>query len=91
MKKLFITAFALASGITAAVASAICALFVAIAPEGTKTFFSFLFHLDLSSLPYKLTWATFIGSLVCWFVTISVIFGIGAWFYNRLAAKSKDA
>lgn len=86
--KLNVAAFAVASGTVAAAASAICAFFVAVAPEATKAFFSILFHVDLSGLPYVLTWGSFIGSLVCWFATAAVVFGAGAWLYNRFGSAA---
>lgn len=86
--KLNVGAFAVASGTVAAAASAICAFFVAVAPGATKAFFSMMFHIDLSSLPYILSWGSFIGGLVCWFATVAIVFGAGAWLYNRFASET---
>jgi len=77
-------AFAIAAGATAAVLFTLCALAVAIAPGSTTAFFGYLVHLDLSALPRTLTFASFIGGLICWTVGTALAFGLAAAIYNRV-------
>ena len=77
-------AFAIAAGTTAAILFTVCALAVAIAPAPTTAFFGSLIHLDLSALPRTLTFASFIGGLICWTVGTALTFGLAAAIYNRL-------
>jgi len=77
-------AFAFAAGATAAVLFTICAIAVAIAPGPTTAVFSYLVHLDLSTLPRTLTVGSFLGGLVCWTVGAALTFGLVAAIYNRL-------
>jgi FtsH-binding integral membrane protein len=77
-------AFAIAAGTTAAVLFTLCALAVAIAPGATTAFFGYLVHMDLSALPRTLTFASFIGGLICWTAGTALTFGLAATIYNRL-------
>jgi len=84
-------AFAIAAGTTAAVLFTLCALAVAIAPGPTTAFFGYLVHLDLSALPRTLTFASFIGGLICWTLGTALTFGLAATIYNRLiGSRSSD-
>ena len=78
-------AFAVAAGTAAAVAYTICALAVAIAPVQTTAFLGFITHTDLSTLARPISWGAFLGGLVAWWIIVAFVFGLAAWFYNRLA------
>ncbi len=88
--ELNVRAFATAAGTVAAILSVLCAFFVVIAPDAAKAFFGSITHLDLTSLPYRLTWGSFVGSLVCWFAGAALVFGAGAWLYNRFSNRSAN-
>ena len=79
-------AFALAAGTAAAVAYTICALAVAIAPVQTTAFLGFITHTDLSTLARPISWGAFVAGVVAWWIIVALVFGLAAWFYNRLVA-----
>jgi hypothetical protein len=81
--KLNIRAVFYASLLVSAVSFAVCALFVAVAPEATSRFFSFVFHIDLTRLARHITWGSFVGGLVCFGAGVAVHFSAAAWLYNR--------
>ena len=85
--KLNVKALSFASGIVAAASYVVCALAVAIAPGLTARFFSYVFHIDLTSLSRTITWASFFGGILCFSVGVSIFVGLTAWCYNRLAAE----
>jgi 2TM family of unknown function (DUF5676) len=77
-------AFGLAAGATAAVVFILCALAVAIAPEGTTAFAGYLIHVDLSAMTRTLTLGSFVGGLICWTVGTTLVFWFTGVVYNRL-------
>jgi hypothetical protein len=77
-------AFAFAVGTAAAVAYTICALAVAIAPVPTTAFLGFITHTDLSTLARPIGWGAYLGGVVVWWIIVAAVFGLAAWFYNRL-------
>lgn len=85
--KLNIKALSFASGIVAAASFIVCALAVAASPGLTSRFFSFVFHIDLTSLSRTITWASFFGGMLLFSVGVAIHVGLTAWCYNRLAAK----
>lgn len=87
--KLDVRAFAIAAAVIAAVLDAICAFFVAVAPEQTTAFFGYLTHLDLSVIPRSLSWGSFIVGLVAWALGAAIVFGAAAWLYNRLTGVER--
>jgi hypothetical protein len=84
-------AFGIAAGATAAVLFTVCSLAVAVAPSPTTGLFSYLVHMDLSSLPRTLTIGSFIGGLVLWTVGTALAFGFAAAVYNQLTGASGEA
>jgi hypothetical protein len=76
-----------ASGIVAAASYIACALAVAIAPGLTSSFFSFVFHIDLTSLSRTITWSSFFGGMLCFSVGVAILVGLTASAFNRLAAE----
>jgi len=85
--KLNAQALSLATGIVAALSYIVCALAVAVAPAATSQFFSFVFHIDLTSLSRSITWGSFFGGIVCFSLGTAILAGLAAWFYNRLASQ----
>ena len=77
-------AFGLAAGCTAALLFVICALGVAIAPAATTAFAGMLIHADLTGIIRTLTFATFVGGLICWTVGTALAFWFVGVIYNRL-------
>jgi hypothetical protein len=84
--KLNVRALSFASAIVAAASFIVCALAVAIAPGLTSRFFSFVFHIDLTSLSRTITWASFFGGMLCFSLGVAIHVGLAAWCYNRLVA-----
>ncbi len=85
--KLNVKALSFASGIVAAASFIVCALAVAIAPGLTSRFFSYVFHIDLTSLSRTITWGNFFGGMLCFSVGVAILVGLTGWCYNRLAAE----
>jgi hypothetical protein len=50
--------------LVSAASYAICALMVALRPEGTSRSFGYVLHIDLSSLTRSITWPSFFVGLV---------------------------
>ena len=70
--RLKVKALSFASGIVAAASYIACALAVAIAPGLTSRFFSFVFHIDLTSLSRTITWSSFFGGMLCFSVGVAI-------------------
>lgn len=85
---LSIRAFAWAAGLTAAVLFVVCAAAVAVAPNATTRLAGFLLHADLSEFRRTLTWGSFFGGVAVWTLGTALTFGLTAWIYNRLGARS---
>ena len=83
--KLHVWPLAGAVGIVTAVLFAICAFFVAIAPEATMAFFSYLLHVDLTGLARPITWAGFFAGVLGVGLGMALAAGVAAWLYNRIA------
>ena len=83
--KLDIRAFALAVGAVTAVVFTICAFFVAVAPEATRAFFSYLFHIDLTGMASTISWGSYFAGLLGTGLGMAFLAGAVAWIYNRLA------
>jgi hypothetical protein len=82
--KLDIRAFALAVGGVTAAGFTICAFFVAVAPEATRAFFSYLFHIDLTGMASTISWGSFFAGLLGTGLGMAILAGAVAWIYNRL-------
>lgn len=78
-------ALAIASGAAGTTAFAICALFVAIAPGATSAFFTYVLHIDLTSLARPLTWGSFVGGVLAIAVGLAIFAALVGSIYNRLA------
>ena len=77
----------LATGMVAAVSYVICAVAVAVAPDTTARFFSYVFHIDLTGLGRSISWGGFFGGILSFSVATAALVGLTAWTYNRLAAE----
>ena len=82
--KLDTRAFAIATAVIIAVAYAICAFLVALAPEATRAFFGYLFHIDLTGLSRAITWESFFAGIIGSFVGTGIVAVAVSWLYNRL-------
>lgn len=82
--KLDVRALAAASGTVATVLFALCALFVALAPEATIWATRELFHVAVSSPP-TITWIGFLAGLVFWFFGTAAAAAALASLFNRWA------
>ena len=79
-----------AVAIVSAVSYAICAALVAVAPGATSQFFSWVMHIDLTSLSRHITWSSFFGGMVCFSGLIGILASASAWAYNRLVASPSE-
>ena len=78
-------AFGFAAATIAGVLTTICALGLAIAPQGTTTLASTLIHLDLSEMSRSLTWSGYLTGLIAWTIGAGFIFWAAAALYNRFS------
>ena len=78
-------AFGLSAGIIAAALTTLCAIALAIAPNGTTAVASTLLHLDLSGMSRTLDWGVYFGALAGWTLGAGVVFWAAAALYNRFA------
>lgn len=80
-----VRAVIITGAVVAAVSNAVCAAFVALAPQAATTIASYMFHLDLSKVGIVVTWeGAFIGmaSLTAF---VALVAGASGLIYNRLA------
>lgn len=80
-------AFGLAAGTTGAALSALCALALAVWPEGTRAALGFLIHSDISGLRVAVSLAGAVISTLAWGVIVGVVFGGAAALYNRFVTS----
>jgi len=76
-------ALAFASGLSAALVSSICALFLVIAPSTATTLIGLAIHQDLSGLTPQVTWSSFLTGLLFWGLGV----GLTVWFAGRLYSR----
>ena len=79
--------FALAAGVTAALAFTLCALAVAVAPGATAAFLSFVAHYDLTDRVRVLTPGNFVGGLLAWGFGTAAFTALLAWVYNQAISR----
>jgi hypothetical protein len=76
---------AIAAGLVTAAFFSLCVLFVAVAPEGSREFFGYLFHIDLSPLAARpIGLGSFLAGLFASGLGMGLAVGIAASLYNRL-------
>lgn len=86
-----VRAFALSSGLVAALLFLLCAAAVTVAPDATTVFAGDLTHADLSGIARTLTLGSFFRGLVVWTAATTTTFALLAWTYNRLSGGSRGA
>ena len=74
-----------AVGFVSAASYIVCAASVAVAPGASAEFFSWVMHIDLTSLSRAVTWLSFFGGMVCFSLVMAVLAWASAWAYNRLS------
>ena len=82
-------ALGLAAGTIAASLTALCALFLAIAPDVTRRMLGLLVHTDLSGLATSMTWSGVGLGIICWGVGAGLVFAATAGLYNRLSGAAR--
>lgn len=87
--RLDIRCFALAAGVSAALAFTLCALAVAVAPGATAAFLSFVAHYDLTDRARVLTPGNFVGGLVAWSLGAAALAALLGWVYNQSVSRRK--
>ena len=80
-----VKALTITGTIVAAVSYTICAILVALSPQGMAKLSSYILHMDVESIGRSVTLATgFIGG-VLFTAIVTVFFAVSGWLYNRLA------
>lgn len=79
----------IATAAITALAYAICFLFVAIVPQTTMAFFSYVLHIDFTNLARLVTWGNFFAGLLFWSLGAAFYTALIAWLYNSFLLKSK--
>jgi len=80
-------AFGLAAGLTAAALSAVCALFVALAPDSATILFSNVVHANLTGLARTVTWGNFFAGVLFWGIGTGLVFWFAGWLYNSFSSN----
>ena len=82
-------AFGFAAGTVAATISAVCALALVIAPDGTRALIGYLIHSDLSGLTPAVSWASFFTGVIGWGLFAGLAFSAAAGLYNRFSSAAR--
>ena len=85
--KLNIKAFAAAIGTVTAILFAVCAFFIAVAPEPTMAFFGYLLHVDLGGIARPISWGGFFAGLIATGLGTAFLGAAIAALYNRLSRE----
>lgn len=85
--KLSVRSLAIATGIITALVYTICVLFIAIAPQPTMAFFSYVLHTELSGLTRVVTLGSFIVGLLFWSWGTAIYAAAIAGLYNGIAPR----
>ena len=78
---------ACSAGLIAAASFAVCAFFVAVAPAATTAAFSYVMHIDLSSLNRHISWSSFLVGMVIFASVVALHAGLVGWLYNAFSRK----
>lgn len=65
----------------------LCALFVAVSPQSTMAFLSYVSHLDLVAIAQPITWDAFFVGLVFYALGTGLLVAFIGYYYNRIATK----
>ena len=77
----------LATAITTGIAYLVCVLFLAVAPQATMAFFSYVLHANLSGIIQSVTWESFTVGLLAWSVGTGLYSALVARLYNKLSMR----
>lgn len=86
-----VKALTLTGTIVAAASYTICAVLVALAPQGMATLSSYILHMDIESIGRTVTLATGIIGGVLFTAIVAAFCAVSGWLYNRLASPLKEA
>lgn len=86
-----IKALAWASAIVTAAVYTLCALAIAVSPQGFMAALGYTVHADLAALARPITWGAFATGLVAWTVGDALVAAGLGWVYNRFAAPAAPA
>jgi hypothetical protein len=81
----------LAAGLAAAISYVLCAIAVALAPVATARTFSYVMHINLSSLSRSLTWGSFLVGMMMFSVTVGLLVSLAGLIYSRLLPTPRDS
>jgi len=87
MLRLNVRSLFLATAIITGIAYLICILFMAVAPQATMAFFSYVLHLNLSGITPNVTLASFSVGLLVWSVGTGLYSALVARLYNKLLLR----
>jgi len=76
-----------ATAIASGTAYLLCVLFLAVAPQATMAFFSYVLHTNLSGIIRSVTWGSFIVGLLVWSVGTGLYAALVARLYNKLSMR----
>jgi predicted anti-sigma-YlaC factor YlaD len=85
--KLDVRGFSIAVGTVVAAAFSICAFFVAVAPDATAAFFSYILQINLTGLVRAITWPSYFAGVVTVGVWTGLWAAVGAELYNLLISR----
>jgi small-conductance mechanosensitive channel len=75
--------------VVAAVSYAVCAVFVAVAPDAATTIGSYIVHMDLSKVGRSVTWGSALTGLIFFTAFVALVCATSGWLYNRIAGRSE--
>ena len=78
----------LGAAVTAAIVYTVCSLFVALFPAATSAAFSYVLHIDLTTMARPITWGSYCVGVVSITIAIGVMIALAAAFYNRFTGDS---
>lgn len=85
--KLNTRSLSIATAIITGIVYSICVLFIALAPHATMDFFSYILHINLTSLARVVSWGSFIAGLLFWSLGPAIYAALVARLYNSLATR----
>jgi 2TM family of unknown function (DUF5676) len=76
-----------ATAIASGIAYLLCVLFLAVAPQATMAFFSYVLHTNLSGIIRSVTLGSFIVGLLVWSAGTGLYAALIARLYNKLSLR----
>lgn len=77
----------LGAAATAAIVYSICSLVVALFPGAVPAAFSYVLHLDFTTMTRPISWGSYCVGVVSISVVIGLIVALAAAFYNQFSGK----